>query len=144
VVVFGNTLSIFPNTEHTDYRKTFTNTLWGDTYLQGPRSSFTINLNQPTDLAKIAAAPFDPYLYVWNTKQSVQLYQVNPAITDNQGNPYGLLIPSGWRWSYEQQDVRTAYPKLSGFIGSQGTSSVNWYSSPKTNLVFPLPAGWDW
>ena len=144
VVVFGNTLSIFPNTEHTDYRKTFTNTLWGDTYLQGPRSSFTINLNQPTDLAKIAAAPFDPYLYVWNTKQSVQLYQVNPAITDNQGNPYGLLIPSGWRWSYEQQDVRTAYPKLSGFIGSQGTSLVNWYSSPKTNLVFPLPAGWDW
>ena len=147
LVVFGNTLSIFPNTEHpsTSYMYTYTNTLYGDTYLPGPRSSFTINLSQPTDPATIAAAPFDPYLYVWNTKQSVQLYQVNPAITDKQGNPYGLLLPSGWQWAHEEQDIRVyAYPEFPSFIASQGTSSVTWYSSPKTNYVFPLPAGWAW
>ena len=146
VLVFGNTLQIFPNTEHpaTSYMHTFTNTLFGDSYLQGPRSSFSINLSQPTDLATIAAAPFDPYLYVWNTKQTIQLFQVNPAIKDASGNPYGLLLPNGWRWSYEVQDIRTAYPQLPSFIASQGTSSVNWHNAPKTNLVYPLPTGWAW
>ena len=144
VLVFADTLKLFPNTVYTDYRKTFSNTLFGTSYLQGPKSAFSITLDQPIDPATIAVAPFDPYLYVRNTKQTIQLLQVNAAIQDSNGYPFAMMLPNGWRWPYEVTSIVTSYPQFTSFIASQGTSSVNWYNAPKTNLVYPLPTGWAW
>jgi LruC domain-containing protein len=146
VLVFADTGKIFPNTQFTDYRKVFTNTLFGSNFLKGPKSTFSISLNQPIDPAKIGVAPFDPYLYVRDTKQTIQLLQVNAAIKDANGYPYGMLMPSGWSWPYEKTDIRTAYSKFSSFTASQGTSSVDWYNFAAKYQTFPAPktTGWAW
>jgi hypothetical protein len=145
VVVFADTGKIFPN-QYTDYRKVFSNTLFGAAYLKGPKSTFSISLNQPVDLANIGTAPFDPYLYVRDTKQTIQLLQVNPAIKDVNGYPYGMLMPTGWNWPYEKTDIRTVYTKFNDFTATQGISSVDWYNLPAKNQFFPSPkpTGWVW
>ena len=145
VTVFTDTGKIFPS-QFTDYRKVFTNTLFGAAYLKGPRSTFSITLSQPVDLANIAAAPFDPYLYVRDTKQTIQLLQVNPAVKDAHGYPYGLLMPSGWNWPYEKTDVRKTYAQFANFAATQGASSVNWYNLPAKYQFYPSPQPtvWAW
>ncbi|MFZ4700955.1 MAG: LruC domain-containing protein, partial [Candidatus Methylumidiphilus sp.] len=145
VTVFADTGKIFPN-QYTDYRKIFTNTLFGAAYLKGPKSSFSISLDQPVDPASIGVAPFDPYLYVRDTKQTIQLLQVNAAIKDTNGYPYAMLMPMGWNWPYEKTDIRTAYPQFNTFTASQGASSVNWYGFPAKSQFFPAPqpSVWAW
>ncbi len=145
VTVFTDTGKIFPS-QFTDYRKVFTNTLFGAAYLKGPRSTFSITLSQPVDLANIAAAPFDPYLYVRDTKQTIQLLQVNPAVKDANGYPYGMLMPSGWNWPYEKTDVRKTYAQFANFAATQGASSVNWYNLPAKYQFYPSPQPtvWAW
>jgi LruC domain-containing protein/uncharacterized repeat protein (TIGR01451 family)/fimbrial isopeptide formation D2 family protein len=145
VVVFADTGKIFPN-QFTDYRKVFSNTLYGAAYLKGPKSTFAISLNQPVDPANIGTAPFDPYLYVRDTKQTVQLLQVNPAIKDVNGYPYAMLMPTGWNWPYERTDIRTVYAKFNDFTATQGAGSVDWYNSPVKNMFFPSPKPtvWAW
>lgn len=145
VTVFADTGKIFPS-QYTDYRRVFTNTLFGAAYLKGPKSTFIVNLNQPVDPANIGTAPFDPYLYVRDTKQTIQLLQVNPAIKDVNGYPYAMLMPSGWNWPYEKTDIRTTYPQFNDFTATQGASSVNWYSFPAKYQFFPSPQPtvWAW
>lgn len=145
VVVFADTGKIFPN-QYTDYRKIFSNTLFGAAYLKGPKSAFSISLDQPVDPANIGVAPFDPYLYVRDKKQTIQLLQVNAAIKDVNGYPYAMLMPTGWNWPYEKTDIRTAYPKFNDFTATQGASSVDWYNFQAKNQAFPAPkpVGWAW
>lgn len=145
VTVFADTGKIFPS-QFTDYRKVFTNTLFGAAYLKGPKSTFNISFDQPVDLANIGNAPFDPYLYVRDTKQTVQLLQVNPAIQDANGYPYAMLMPTGWNWPYEKTDIRTTYPQFINFTASLGASSVNWYNFPAKYQFYPspLPTVWGW
>jgi LruC domain-containing protein/uncharacterized repeat protein (TIGR01451 family) len=145
VVVFADTGKIFPS-QFTDYRKVFTNTLFGAAYLKGPKSTFIINLDQPVDPANIGTAPFDPYLYVRDTKQTIQLLQFNPAIKDANGYPYAMLMPSGWNWPYEKTDIRKAYTQFNDFAATQGASSVNWYNFPAKYQFYPSPQPtvWAW
>ncbi len=150
VTVFADTRTLFPNTLFTDYRKPLTNTLqWpvqARTFQPGPKSTFSITLAQPIDPSAMGAAPFDPYLYVRDTKKTVQLLQVNPLIKDANGYPYAMLMPNGWNWPFETVDVRTAYPKFNAFASAQGTSSVNWYGLPAATQIFPSPkqSVWAW
>ena len=146
VLMFADTGTLFPNTQFSDYRKVFANTLFGSAYLKAPKSTFSISLDQPVDANTIAAAPFDPYLYVRNTKETIQLLQVNPATKDANGYPFSLLMPSGWQWPYEKTDIRTTYANLANFVGTSGASSVNWYNSPAKHQFFPSPQSnvWAW
>lgn len=146
VLMFADTGTLFPNTQFTDYRKVLANTLFGSAYLKGPKSTFSISLDQPVDAKTIAAAPFDPYLYVRNTKQKIQLLQVNPAVKDANGYPFGMLMPSGWKWAYEKTDIRTTYANLINFVATSGANSANWYNSPAKNQYFPSPqpSAWAW
>jgi LruC domain-containing protein len=149
-LVFQDTGKLFPNALFTDYQRSYSNTLsWpvaARTYQKGPKSVFSIALSQPVDPQKIGPAPFDPYLYVRDTKKTVQLLQVNAAIKDANGYPYAMLMPSGWNWPYERTDIRTSYPQFSGFVTSQAAQSVNWHAAPVPSAVFqmPKPATWMW
>ena len=51
----------------------------------GPKSLFRLDFSQPVSASDIGAAPFDPYLQVLNTGESVQLLQVNPDFRDPDG-----------------------------------------------------------
>ena len=145
VTMFVDTGKLFPS-QFTDYRRVFTNTMFGAAYLKGPKSTFSISLDKPVDPATIGIAPFDPYLYVRDTKQTIQLLQVNAAIKDANGYPYGMLMPAGWNWPYEKTDVRTTYPQFNNFTATQGASSINWYNFPTKYQFFPSPQPtvWAW
>ncbi|MFM8333840.1 MAG: LruC domain-containing protein, partial [Candidatus Methylumidiphilus sp.] len=150
VLAFQDTGKLFPNPLFTNYNKVFTNTLsWpveARAYLKGPKSVFTVTLSRPVDSAAISAAPFDPYLYVRDTKKTVQLLQVNAAVKDANGYPYAMLMPTGWNWPYEKTDIRRSYPKFSNFVGSQGAQDVDWYNFPAKGETFLAPQAtvWAW
>jgi len=148
VLAFQDTGKIFPNPLFTNYLKAFSNTLqWpveARVFRNGPKSVFSIALSQPVDPAAIGPVPFDPYLYVRETKQSVQLLQVNAAIKDTSGYPYAMMIPSGWNWPYERTDIRQSYPQLNSFVAAQGTQSLNWYAAPAAGLNFQVPTTTTW
>ena len=150
VLVFQDTGKIFPNPLFTDYRKVYSNTLqWpveARAYQLGPKSVFSVALSQPVDPDKIGPAPFDPYLYVRDTKKTVQLLQVNAAIQDAKGYPYAMLMPGGWNWPYERADIRGTYPKFPGFVSTQGAQFTDWYSYPAAGANFQAPKAsvWAW
>ena len=150
VLAFQDTGKIFPNPLFTDYRKAFSNTLqWpveARAYQNGPKSVFSIALSQPVDPDTIGPVPFDPYLYVRDTKMTVQLLQVNAAIRDANGYPYAMLMPGNWNWPYERSDIRGTYPRFNGFVASQGTQSADWYNVPAPGVNYPAPkaATWAW
>lgn len=150
VLAFADTVKLFPNTDYTNYLRSFTNTLqWpieARHFLAGPRSVFSVALSQPVDPLKVGAAPFDPYLYVRDTKKTVQLLQVNAAVKDDNGFPYAMLMPSSWNWPYERISIRSSYPQFDDFVGSQGAQSTDWYNHPAkgANVAVPGPTVWAW
>jgi len=150
VLAFADTGKLFPNPLFTNYNRVYSNTLnWpieAQTYQKGPKSTFSIALSQPVDPAGLSAAPFDPYLYVRDTKQTVQLLEVNAAIKDANGYPYAMMMPSGWNWPYERNDIRNSYSKFNGFVSTQGAQSVEWYTLPVKNANFSVPKSsvWAW
>jgi LruC domain-containing protein len=150
LVAFQDTGKLFPNPLFTDYNRVYSNTLqWpvaARTYQKGPKSVFSIALSHPVDVDTVGKAPFDPYLYVRNTKKTVQLLQVNPAMKDVNGYPYAMMMPSTWNWPYERVDIRSSYPKFNTFVSTNATQAVDWYNFPATNSYFQLPvmATWSW
>lgn len=150
VLAFQDTGKIFPNPLFTNYQKVYSNTLqWpveARAYQKGPKSVFSVALSQPVDASVLGVAPFDPYLYVRDTKKTIQLLEVNSAIKDANGFPYAMVMPSGWLWPYEKVDIRTTYTKFPSFVSSQGVQASDWHKTPVANQFYPGPAVgvWAW
>jgi LruC domain-containing protein len=119
--VFTDTVGIFPD----PYGATFVNTLSYQSFVKGPKSVFSINLDAPIDVGQVGPAPFDPQLHVLPTDETIQLLQVNPAFKDSNGYPFGMLMPIDWGPPLERVGMVTAYPSFQNFVESEGLQSVN-------------------
>lgn len=142
IQVFSNTADIFPD----PLGKTFTNTLKEQSFVKGPKSTFRVDLDAPLLASSIGDAPFDPYLFVHNTGEKIQLLQVNPAFKDVNGFPFGMLMPVDWLPPLEYFSISTIYPLFDSFVASEGSQNVDWYDTLLTDYVVATPAIdiWEW
>jgi len=142
IQVFTATADIFTDPQGAP----FTNTMKGQSYVLGPKSTFRVDLSDPLPAASIGAAPFDPYLFVYNTGEKIQLMQVNPAFRDQNGFPFGMLMPVDWLPPLEYFSISTIYPLFDAFVASEATTNLDWYNTFLSNYVVPAPpvAVWSW
>ena len=59
-------------------------------------------------------------------------YGTKPAAPSTLGAPWALDIPIVWDYPYEGLAVYTAYPLMTAWITSGGTTNPSWYLSPKS------------
>lgn len=142
IVVFSDTADIFPDPAGA----IFTNTLKNQNFAIGPKSEFSLDLDLPLPASSIGEAPFDPYLFVRNTGKKIQLLQVNPDFKDQNGFPFGMLMPFDWLPPREFFSISTIYPLFDRFVESEGTDYLDWYDTFLSNYVVPvpLPDTWAW
>jgi LruC domain-containing protein len=93
-------------------------------------------------LEQIDTAPFDPYLYVYDTNLEIHLEGKSPVMpvsdnvskgltsfVDDNGYPFALVFPEDWRFPNEFVDIGQAYPKLLEYIQSNRQSQKDWYKN---------------
>ncbi len=91
---------------------------------------------------------FRPYLSVKNTRQDIDLANVNPdnGMIDQNGNPFGLLVPVTWEWPLERVNINDAYPLfsdytkyLNGETNGISDKALEWYNYPSdASLIINL------
>jgi len=142
IQVFSNTANIFADPGGAN----FTNTLRDQTFVKGPKSTFRVDLDTPLPASSIGAAPYDPYLFVHNSGEKIQLLQVNPAFKDENGYPFGMLMPVDWLPPLEYFSISTIYPLFDSFVASEATENVDWYNTFLGNYVVAAPTidVWEW
>lgn len=98
-------------------------------------------LNTYLDRGAIQDDSYRIYLNVNNTNNDIDLYTVNQSdgMIDNNGYPFGLIVPDSWRWPLEGQHIDTVYPHfddyrawLSGESDELSYEAEHWYLSPVT------------
>ena len=142
IQVFSNTGDIFAD----PLGAVQTNTLKDQTFVKGPKSTFRVDLDVPLPASSIGAAPYDPYLFVHNSGEKIQLLQVNPAFKDADGYPFGMLMPVDWLPPLEYFSISTIYPLFDSFVASEGTEDIDWYNTFLSNYVVDAPTidVWQW
>ncbi len=131
-----------------DGDSTYVNTFEEQSIQKGPRFEFSVMLDNPIPMNQIAAAPFDPYLYVHDTSYEVHLigkkavlpYSRNEldgktSFKDENGFPFAMIIPDYWEPPLAAQDIGLAYPDFIDFINTQGSKSPDWYMKPQKGRV---------
>lgn len=140
ILVFNGTKQIFSD----PYGNYFTNTIRDQIFIKGPKSTFRLDLNTPVLPSEITAAPFDPYLDVLNTGEIVRLLQVDPEFKDENGFPFGMLLPSEWRPPIEYNSISDVYQLFDNFVASDGLEDVDWYNTYSANDVVKVPNVNEW
>ncbi len=117
--------------------------------------------NAPTPL-NFAAAPFDPYLFRTGD-QSHEIHgpkftgtaAMNTALFNTQydgsspgrsfvgtsGIPFMLDLPQSWVWPQEGVVISSAYPNITNFGQSGGTTNQDWYTSHIPSFVYAASSG---
>ncbi len=122
-----------------------TNTLPSQTtYQPGASAELTVVLDDDTanPIDGIAAAPWDPYIFVRDTGQAVHL--VGPGHLDNtqlvNGTydrstpllgydlPLAHIFDSTWVWPAEFYGIWQGYPDYVAYVESGGTQNPDWWS----------------
>lgn len=146
--LFSDTLSIFQDPWGSWFANTFQLNLYPTfrEWINGPRTDWAFELDQPILRESLQAAPFDPYLYVRNTRQTVKLMEVDPSYEDENGYPFGMLLVSNWKPPSESRETGLAYPEFYNFVETEGAESAAWYLNYVPNLVIDMPedAAWAW
>lgn len=136
-------LPIFHNTRAT--LAGFANVYEGSEYIS-PKSmtSVSISLDNPelnlgNSGLSSGAFFYRPSLYVMNTRNDIDLAEVNPndGMIDSNGYPFGVIVPADWRWPLERVNINDAYPLfseyrswLSGESDTLSDMAENWYDYP--------------
>ncbi|BBB25772.1 LruC domain-containing protein [Amphritea japonica] len=92
---------------------------------------------------------YRPFLYVMNTRQDIDLSEVNPynGMIDQNGYPFGLMVPVDWRWPLEGVSIDVAYPYfseyrswLAGETDNISDQAMKWFNYPSSgaegNLIW--------
>ncbi len=153
ITVYSGTTTLF-----VDPASAYANTLWNGTEMLGHRFSFEITLDTSVPLGQMSEAPFDPYLYVYNTNYEIHLEGNAPVMPnsnnisnghtsfmDINGYPFALIFPEDWRFPYEYVDIGEAYPDLIEYIQSNRTSKQNWYmNGVESGISKRTKSDWAW
>ena len=115
------------------------NTPAGETFVAGPKTTFSLTLAAPL-AGNLAAAPFTPELLVKSTSQTVTLNQ-----RDANNYPFGLVLPDSWVPPHEQTNLAASYGSFLDYVQSAGASSQTWYQQPVAGKVFTMTRSqWAW
>ncbi|MEE8058371.1 MAG: LruC domain-containing protein [Pseudomonadales bacterium] len=153
ITIYNNTTSLF-----VDLASPYANTFWDSNEIQGHKFSFEISLISPVPLDQMDDAPFDPYLYVFNTNYEIHLEGKSPVMLnsdntrdglntflDSNGYPFALVFPEEWRFPYEYVDIGEAYPELIEYIQSNRQSKTDWYKHGiETGTSKRSKVDWAW
>jgi len=153
-------LKLFPDTRQLwiDTAYEGVNTLDEQSFRQGHRFTFTVTLDAPISLTDLDTAPFDPYLYVQDTRYEIHLKgkqaahpnsrnieQGHTTFTDNRNYPYAQVFPETWQVPIERVDLGEAYPEFIEFITSGNTRNIKWFNNPNRARVKAItPDHWKW
>ena len=135
----------------------FVNTLKEQSLIRGHRFTFALRLNSAIPVSQLPAAPFDPYLFVYNTAYEIHLPGKSPVMTetrnlrdgltgftDSAGYPFAMVLPQTWQVPVEFTDLGLAYPDFLGFV-SGDSSKQNWYTRPAASgTKKTMPSAWKW
>ena len=111
--------------------------------VEGRTASLIVYLNSPDANPAVALppSPWDPYIYVYYTKQEIHLLVpghldntqiVNPA-RDPASPLVGYDLPlaqtfePGWQWPEEFKGIWRGYPKYVDYVGSGSTVNQDWW-----------------
>ena len=139
-------LTIFPNSRASlppTHPGGTANAVSGTPLVEGPFVEVTITLADPAANPPETAQlpPFDPWLRVHNTGQSIHLMEAG-YVSDSQrvwdansplkgrDIPLGLSFNQAWAWPEENRPIWLAYPQYAAYITSGQTSHLNWYTAP--------------
>jgi LruC domain-containing protein len=86
--------------------------------------------------ATVSSPPYNPYLYVYNTRHDIHLIDAEPLkrsinpdddFIDEDGFPWALLIPVDWEHPAEGQRIEIPYPTFTPWRESGGELYPDWY-----------------
>ncbi len=118
----------------------------------GRTTKAVLTFKEPVLRSTISLPPYDPYLYVWNTKYDIHLIgreslpkgvyavQNNPpdaVFQDLKGYPWSLLVPTTWKHPAETQYIGMAYPLFDRWRESFGQEVPSWYLYPAGSSTEP-------
>ncbi|MDG9666307.1 LruC domain-containing protein [Hahella sp. CR1] len=118
----------------------FINTEPAQPIIQGPGFTFTIALDTPMEAFSPDA--FRPYLYV---RPNFQTVYAGMDFVNDQGYPFGLILPDTWSPPTERTDMGLAYTDLIDYIESDGAAALNWHANKNPAQVMTIPrSSWQW
>jgi LruC domain-containing protein len=148
LAVFTDTLAIFPDPAGSLFvnSQRLYSAPWNLKFFPGPKAEFRLDLDLPLTLPELQPPPYDPYLYVRDTGQSVRLMEVDPAYQDADGYPFGMLLTDSWKPPLEFMDTSFAYPLFDDFVATEGGSSSAWYLDYLVENIVDIPDSgvWAW
>lgn len=148
IPVFNDTLLIFPDPAGSLFvnSQRLYSAPWNLKFFPGPRAEFRLDLDVPVAPSGIQSAPYDPYIYVRDTGQTVKLMEVDPTFQDSNGFPFGMLLTTTWKPPLEFTDTADAYPNFLDFVTSEGAAATDWYTAFLADYIVDLPgaAQWAW
>lgn len=126
-------------------------------------ASFQIDFpNEGIQREKLQLAPYDPFLYVWDTHYDIHLVGETPlsaiptlpgidpvlelksasttgpyTFMDSEGFPWALLVPVDWEHPAETQRIEEVYPFFTNWRLSEGAGDTNWYLRPMDDTNDP-------
>ncbi|MFK7864783.1 MAG: LruC domain-containing protein [Pseudohongiellaceae bacterium] len=136
ISLFNNTVSSL-----TRFANVYERADWVDPKLTAQVDIIIANpeLNLYEDRGTDSLLWYRPFLTVKNTKQDIDLAVINPhdGMIDENGNPFGLMVPVTWEWPLERRSINDAYPYfgeytdyLNGKIDTLSTEANQWYNYP--------------
>lgn len=135
----------------------FVNTLKDQALIRGPRFTFHLQLDNALPASQLPAAPFDPFLYVYNTGYEIHLPGRNAvlgssrnvrdgrtAFVDAAGYPFAMIVPQDWQVPVEYIDLGVAYSDFLGYVLGD-SSKQDWYTRPGASRTkATAPSMWKW
>ena len=57
------------------------------------------------------------------------------SFVDESGFPFAMLVPTMWKFPYENRDLGEAYPDFIDYIFGAGKTHLDWYNIPGLEKV---------
>jgi LruC domain-containing protein/uncharacterized repeat protein (TIGR01451 family) len=111
--------------------------------IAGYQATLVAVLNKPTSSnGRSMQLPWDPYLYVPETQQSIHIIQPgrldNTQVVTNLHDrsspligydlPLAQVLPDTWRWPSENIGIWRGYPSFTDYIRNGGSKALDWHS----------------
>jgi LruC domain-containing protein len=138
-----NALSIYNKlkSNFTLYNKQNVNT--SSEFTPGYIAKTIIKFTVPVSRNILGTAPYDLYAYVDNTREELHFpgkYYLNNVdkYVDSNGFPWAIIVPGGFQWPLERQDINSGYPKFNNWSKSYGAYDSDWYKYFNGSKVYTL------
>jgi LruC domain-containing protein len=150
--VFNNLRSLYVNPAVAQV-----NTIWNAGYVPGHKFKFSVTLDISVLPNQIAAAPYDPYVFIQSTGYEVHLpgktallpNSLNVArkkttFKDSNNFPFALVLPTDWAWANEYVNITSTYPQFVSFVNSGNQSNLEWYRNGVQSGLTKFSNRWQW